>query len=363
MTSAPALLVLADGTSFSGLAIGARGEAGGEVVFNTSQSGYQEVLTDPSYTGQLLNFTFPHIGNYGVNPDDNEAPTPQAAGLIVNELSPDLGHWRAQKSLSAWLVEHGLSGIAGIDTRALTLHLRKHGSQNGFLSAVDLNPASLLEKARAVPSMSGLSLAEEAGCREVYQFSEGWPRQAAVIDFGVKRSILDQLTLAGFSVKVWPAATPAEEILASGAQGVLLSNGPGDPAPCLRAIATTKKLLGRIPLFGICLGHQLLALALGGRTYKLPFGHRGANHPVRDEKNGRISVTSQNHGFCVNPEGLPPEVDVTHRNANDGTVEGLACPALAAFSVQYHPEAGPGPHDAFYLFEEFAALVDNFTGA
>jgi len=362
MPSTAALLVLADGSSFPGLAIGARGEASGEVVFNTSQSGYQEILTDPSYTGQLLNFTFPHIGNYGVNDDDNEAPGPRVAGLIVNELSPDLGHWRARKSLAAWLEEQGLSGITGVDTRALTLHLRRHGSQNGCLSALDLDPASLLEKARAVPDMSGLSLAEEAGCREPYSFSEGRPRKVAVLDFGVKRSILDQLTLAGFSVMVWPARTPAREILASEPDGVFLSNGPGDPAPCAAAIAATNEFLGRIPLFGICLGHQILALALGGRTYKLPFGHRGANHPVRDERSGLISVTSQNHGFCVVPEGLPPEVVISHRNANDGTVEGLACPALSAFSVQYHPEASPGPHDALGLFQEFATLVDSFPG-
>lgn len=359
MTSIPALLMLADGTSFAGRAVGAQGEACGEVVFNTSQAGYQEILTDPSYSGQLINFTFPHIGNYGVNPDANEAPGPRAAGLICAELSSDQGHWKARQSLAAWLAEHGLSGISGVDTRALTLHLRKHGSQNGYLSSRDLNPASLLEKVRALPDMSGLALAEQAGCREPYQFAEGPRGRVAVLDFGVKRSILDQLARTGFGVQVWPGDTRAEALLASRPDGLLLSNGPGDPAPCTSAIATVKELLGRVPIFGICLGHQILALALGGRTYKLPFGHRGANHPVRDMATGRISVTSQNHGFCVDPAGLPEDVAVTHLNANDGTVEGLACPSRRAFSVQYHPEAGPGPHDARYLFSDFRRLIED----
>jgi carbamoyl-phosphate synthase small subunit len=355
--------MLADGAAFPGQAIGARGEAFGEVVFNTAQCGYQEILTDPSYSGQLLNFTFPHIGNYGVNAEDNEAPGPRVAGLIVNELSPDFGHWRSQKSLTAWLTEHRISGISGVDSRALTLHLRRHGSQNGYLSSLDLNPASLLEKARALPDMNGLNLAEMAGCREPYQFAESSGPQVAVLDFGVKRSILEQLARAGFGVRVWPGQTPAGEILASGAEGVLLSNGPGDPAPCRAAMATVKELLGRRPIFGICLGHQILALALGGRTYKLPFGHRGANHPVRDLTSGRIRVTSQNHGFCVDPEGLPEGVRITQLNANDGTVEGLAVPARQAFSVQYHPEAGPGPHDARQLFNDFGELIRLFQGA
>jgi carbamoyl-phosphate synthase small subunit len=355
--------MLADGASFPGQAVGTRGEASGEVVFNTSQTGYQEIMTDPSYTGQLINFTFPHIGNYGVNQEDNEAPAPRAAGLICAELSQDLGHWRSQKSLDNWLAEHHISGLSGVDTRALTLHLRQHGSQNGCFSARDLNPASLLEKAQAVPSMAGLNLAERAGCREPYQFAEGPPRTVAVLDFGVKRSILAQLAQADFSVKVWPGDTPAAVILESGAAGVFLTNGPGDPAPCVTAVATVRALLGRLPFFGICLGHQILALALGGSTYKLPFGHRGANHPVRDLATGRISVTSQNHGFCVSPEGLPEGAVITHLNANDQTVEGLAAPSWHAFSVQYHPEASPGPHDARYLFDDFRALIDRFPVA
>jgi carbamoyl-phosphate synthase small subunit len=365
MTQPPALLMLADGTAFPGWAVGALNdrEISGEVVFNTSMSGYQEIMTDPSYIGQLVNFTYPHIGNYGVNQEADEAPEPRAAGLIVNELSPDLRHWKSQKSLDGWLKEHGIGGVSGVDTRALTLHLRKHGSQNGYLSAADLNPASLLEKARNLPSMQGLNLADQAGCREPYRFAESGTRTVAVLDFGVKRSILDQLARTGFGVRVWPGSTPAETLLNSQPVGLLLSNGPGDPAPCTQAIATTRELLGQLPIFGICLGHQILALALGGRTYKLPFGHRGANHPVRDLVTGRISVTSQNHGFCVDPEGLPEELRLTHINANDGTVEGLACPRRRALSVQYHPEAGPGPHDARYLFDDFRRLIEETAKA
>ncbi len=363
MPLSPALLMLADGTAFPGTALGPPGEAGGEVVFNTAMTGYQEILTDPSYLGQLVNFTFPHIGNYGVNPDDNEAPGPRAAGLICFELDEPRAHWRARQSLAAWLADHGIGGIQGVDTRALTLHLRRHGSQNGYFSSRDLSPASLLEKARALPPMAGRNLADEAGCRESYQFSDHGAFSVAVLDFGVKRSILDQLARAGFRVRVWPGRTPAAEILASDADGVFLSNGPGDPAACGAAVAAARALLGRRPLFGICLGHQILALALGGRTFKLPFGHRGANHPVRELASGRIMVTSQNHGFCVDPGGLPGEAAVTHVNANDGTVEGLAVPGRRAFSVQFHPEASPGPHDARGFFGDFFQMVAEFRGS
>jgi carbamoyl-phosphate synthase small subunit len=350
--------MLTDGAAFPGFALGAEGEAGGEVVFNTSQTGYQEIMTDPSYIGQLVNFTFPHIGNYGTNPEDDQAAAPRAAGLILNELGEAHGHWRSRSGFNRWLADHNISGLGGVDTRALTLHLRRHGSRNGYIGPRDLGPASLLEKARALPNMAGRALAETAGCREPYRYAEGDGRTIAVLDYGIKRSLLDQLALTGLGLMVWPGETPAETILNSGAAGVFLSNGPGDPAPLRAAIDTARALLGRRPLFGVCLGHQILALALGGRTFKLPFGHRGANHPVRDEKTGRISVTSQNHGFCVAPEGLPPEVVITHRNANDRTVEGLAVPRQAAFSVQYHPEAGPGPHDARYLFEDFKKLIN-----
>jgi carbamoyl-phosphate synthase small subunit len=352
--------MLADGAVFPGEAVGAAAEAWGEVVFNTAMTGYQEIMTDPSYAGQIVNFTFPHIGNYGSNPDDNESPSPQAAGLICAELDDDHGHWRSTRTFSDWLSDHGVSGICGVDTRALTLHLRRHGAQNGYISSADLNQASLLEKARSLPSMAGLDLASGAGCQADYQFAQGGGPAVAVLDFGVKRSILTQLVLAGFSVRVWPGRTAAETILASGASGALLSNGPGDPAPCGTAIKTVRELLGKIPLFGICLGHQILALALGGQTFKLPFGHRGANHPVRDALSGRISVTSQNHGFCVDPDSLPPEVVPTDWNANDQTLEGLRLDRLAAFSVQYHPEASPGPHDARRLFGDFRRLIAQF---
>lgn len=355
--------MLADGLVFKGLAIGAEKETWGEVVFNTSQTGYQEILTDPSYHGQMVNFTFPHIGNYGVNSEDNEAPEPQVAGLIVMELAENYGHWRAEKSLNVWLADYNLSGIAGVDTRTLTLHLRRHGSQNGIISSTDTDLVSLLEKVRALPSMNGLNLAERVGCREPYQFAEGLGPTVAVLDLGVKKSILTQIAATGFSVKVWPNNATPRDILAENPAGIMLVNGPGDPAPCTKIIATVRELLGRVPIFGICLGHQILSLALGGHTFKLPFGHRGANHPVRDEKTGRISVTSQNHGFCVDPDTLPSEVIITHTNANDQTVEGLAVPTCHAFSVQYHPEASPGPHDARYLFDEFRCLINKFKRA
>lgn len=357
MTRPPATLMLADGTSFPGEAIGAARDAGGEVVFNTSMSGYQEILTDPSYLGQMVNFTFPHIGNYGTSPQDDEGPRPGASGLVCDELSDVRGHWRSQKSLDKWLADWGLSGISGVDTRALTLHLRQHGSQNGYIGVGERDAAELLAKAKALPDMNGLNLAEKAGCQKDYQFSTGHEANVAVIDYGVKKSILKLLAAQGFDVHVWPAGVPADEVLAARPDGVMLTNGPGDPAVCRASIETVKALLGRVPMFGICLGHQLLALALGGATYKMPFGHRGANQPVRDEITGRISVTSQNHGFCVREDSLPPEARVTHRNANDGTVEGLEAPSLLAFSVQHHPEASPGPHDARYLFARFRELI------
>lgn len=360
----PALLALADGACFSGQAVGAAREAQGEVVFNTAMSGYQEILSDPSYLGQIVNFTCPHIGNYGVTEADNESPRPRAAGFICLELTEGRKQWRAEKNLNDWLIEHGLTGITGLDTRALTLHIRKHGAQNGIISALDLDPESLKSRAEALPPMTGLNLATQAGCSASYAYADSRGNsgpELAVIDFGLKKSILTKLAGVGFRITVWPAETGAEAILSSGARAVFLSNGPGDPAACLTAVDTTRKLLGRLPILGICLGHQIVALALGGRTYKLPFGHHGVNHPVRDLASGQIMVTSQNHGFCVAPDSFSePGVIITHLNANDQTVEGLSCPSRGVMTVQFHPEAASGPHDADNIFVKFkeAALAD-----
>jgi carbamoyl-phosphate synthase small subunit len=348
--------MLADGTAFSGHALGAEGMAGGEVVFNTSQIGYQEILTDPASRDQLIAFTVPHIGNYGTTPEDDESAAPRAAGLIVNELNDDYGHWRSRKSLSDWLAAHGLSGLGGADTRALALHLRRHGSQNGCLGPLAMGAETLLAKARELPDPTASGSARPAGCREPYSYAEGRGGTRAVLDFGVRRSSLDQLAQTGLSIRIWPGDTRAETILDSGAAGVFLSGGPGDPSALTEATQTARNILGRRPLLGLGLGHQILALALGGRTFKLPFGHRGQGHPVRDEKTSLISVTSQNHGFSVDPASLPPDVIITHTNAHDQTVEGLAAPALAAFSRQYHPRAGS--EDADRLFGEFKKLIN-----
>jgi carbamoyl-phosphate synthase small subunit len=377
----PALLMLDDGTCFEGEACGARGEAAGEVVFTTGMAGYQETLTDPSFLGQIVAFTSAHIGNYGVNAKDDEAPRPLAAGAVFHDLfAPPLAgpfpHWRAAQSLDGRMAKEGFSGIAGVDTRALTLHLREHGTRNGIVSGLDLDRPSLLRRARELPSMQGQDLAVRAGCAKAYRYSppEGEapargdpgaaderlgqrPLNVAVIDYGVKRSILARLAGLGMRCAVCPPTATAEEILARKPDGVLLANGPGDPDPCLYAVAAIRKLLGRVPVFGICLGHQLLGLALGARTYKLPFGHHGVNHPVKDLLSGRVCITSQNHGFCVDPDTLPAGAAPTHWNLNDGTLEGLAVNDSSAFSVQFHPEASPGPGDATGLFIRFRDLL------
>lgn len=365
-----AFLMLDDGTCFDGLACGARGEAAGEVVFTTGMTGWQETLTDPSYRGQIISFTAAHPGNYGATPAADEAARIHAAGAVFHDLflyaEADSGspfpHWQAEGSLDMRLKKDGITGIRGVDTRALTLHLRKHGARNGIISARDLDKDSLLRKARSIPSMRGRDLARAAGCSTPYAYGEtsrdGDPLlRVAVLDFGVKRSILDSLQTAGIAPTVWPATTPAETILASRPEGALLSNGPGDPEPCGYAAATVRRLLGKMPLFGICLGHQILALALGGRTYKLPCGHHGVNHPVKDLRESRVLVTSQNHGFCVEPDSLPATVDASHINLNDQTLEGITCRDIPAFSVQFHPEAGPGPYDAAGLFTHFRNLI------
>jgi carbamoyl-phosphate synthase small subunit len=354
------------------------------VVFNTALCGYQEVLTDPSYAGQIVTMTYPHIGNYGVNIEDVESARPQVAGFIVREASTVVSSWRASGELHRYLDEHGIVGIDDIDTRALTRHLRTHGAKRGVVSAVDLDPASLVAKARASRSMLGLDLAREVTCAAPWTFdprSEGTgpashlvpvlkgtearrprdgeePFRVVAYDFGMKRNILRNLAAAGCVVTVVPATTPAADALALGPEGIFLSNGPGDPEPCTYAVEAARVFVDTLPTFGICLGHQILGLACGGRTYKLKFGHRGANHPVKNLETGQVEITSQNHGFCVDPKLFErPEFAFTHVNLNDGTVEGFRLRDRPVLSVQYHPEASPGPHDSHYLFEEFVSMM------
>ncbi|MDR1686825.1 MAG: glutamine-hydrolyzing carbamoyl-phosphate synthase small subunit [Desulfovibrio sp.] len=363
-----ALLMLDDGTCFEGEACGAAGETLGETVFVTGMAGYQESITDPSYYGQIMVFTAAHLGNYGASPLDDEAPKPLAAGVVFHDLFRQGGrgvfpHWRAVESLDAMLRRNGVTGITNVDTRSLALHLRDHGSRNGIISALDRDRASLLRKARQWPSMQGRDLAREAGAGPVRDYTpteDGLPvpdLHTVLIDYGAKRSIAVRLARQGMKVTVMPATARADEVLALGPDGVLLSNGPGDPEPCSYAVECIRGLLGRLPVFGICLGHQLLGLALGGRTYKLPFGHHGVNHPVLDRGSGRVEITSQNHGFCVDPDSLPPEAEATHVNLNDGTLEGLRLRDKPVFSVQFHPEATPGTHDAGGLFARFRAMI------
>ena len=372
-----ALLALADGTVFEGSSFGAAGERMGEVVFNTSMVGYQEILTDPSYKGQIVTMTYPQIGNYGVNDEDAEsAGGPQAEGFVVREYLDFPSNWRALSrsgagavTLGAYLKEHGIVAVEGVDTRALTEHLRDYGSQMGIISTTDLNVQSLLAKVRAHPGIGALDLVAEVSAKRPYSWNEGcqpWGRpqaagekqlHVAVYDFGVKFSILRNLVDAGFAVTVLPATTAAEEILEQGFDGVLLSNGPGDPEMAVYAVGNTKKLLGKKPIFGICLGHQILGLALGGRTYKLKFGHHGGNHPVMDLETGRVEITAQNHNYCVDMASLKGQVQLTQKNLYDGTEEGMLHLELPALSVQYHPEAGPGPNDATHVFNKFREMM------
>ncbi|MBS2015692.1 MAG: glutamine-hydrolyzing carbamoyl-phosphate synthase small subunit [Deltaproteobacteria bacterium] len=371
-----AFLVLADGTVFDGEPFGARGTVTtGEAVFTTTMTGYQEVLTDPSYSGQIVTMTAPEIGNVGVNAVDAESVDgkPHVAGFVLRDASPLASNWRSEQTLDAYLAQHGIVAIAGVDTRKLTRHLRDKGAQNGAIGTGSVE--SLLAAAKAAPDMSGLDLVKGVTPSKPYAFSEGrgsWrvtdPHAApgpkrkkdlavVAIDYGVKKNILRCLVDAGCKVTVVPASTTASDILAMNPDGVFLSNGPGDPAAVGYAVETIKGLLGKKPIFGICLGHQLLALALGGKTYKLKFGHRGANQPVKDLATGRIEITTQNHGFCVDLASLPSGVESTHVHLNDGTSEGLAAKDLRAFSVQYHPEAAAGPHDSLYLFDRFTAMM------
>jgi carbamoyl-phosphate synthase small subunit len=354
-----AMLALEDGRIFRGISFGAAGERYGEVVFNTSMSGYQEIITDPSYKGQIVAMTYTLMGNYGVNKEDAESRRPFLEGFIVREYSKIASNWRKEKSLGDYLAENNIPGIEGIDTRALTLHIREKGALKAVLSTLDLNEDSLVEKVRRSPGLAGVDLVKEVSCNKKYIWSKNKTRyKVVVIDCGVKYNILRKLLEYNCQAVVVPAKTDAREIMKLKPRGVLLSNGPGDPAAVECVVATTRDLLGKVPIFGICLGHQMLGQALGGKTFKLKFGHHGANHPVKDLKTGRVSITSQNHSFCVDIDSLNrKEVELTHLNLNDNTLEGMRHKKLPVFSVQFHPEASPGPHDAEYLFDDFIRLM------
>jgi len=371
-THQPALLVLADGTTFRGWSFGATGTIIGEVVFNTGMTGYQEVLTDPSYCGQIVTFTYPELGNTGVNPEDEESARPQVRGAIARNVCYRPSNWRSTKSLPDYLAEHGIPGIFGIDTRALTRKIRSVGAMNGGISTEILDPAELLLEVQSAPSMAGLNLVNEVTTRQVYEWAEPTDRiwefsgasesggetfTVVAIDFGIKRNILRRLARYGCRIIVVPAATPAETILSYNPDGIFLSNGPGDPSAVQEGIATAKALLdAQKPVFGICMGHQILGLSLGAQTFKLKFGHRGLNQPAGLQQ--RVEITSQNHGFAIAADSLDDaQVEITHLNLNDRTIAGIRHKTLPLFSVQYHPEASPGPHDADYLFEEFVKAM------
>ncbi len=372
-----AYLALENGKWFRGEAAGAAGETSGEVVFNTSMTGYQEVLTDPSYAGQIVTMTCPEIGNYGVTSDDSESRAPQVAGFIMRQTSPVASNWRAESTLRDYLILHGIVAIADVDTRALTRLLRSSGVMRGVIATGPVDPETLVEKARAARPMEGSDLVLDVTCREPFDWKGGTTDEGflvpatrrgnrrlkiAAYDFGMKWNILRRFEAYDCDVRVFPATAPASDLLATSPDGVFLSNGPGDPAALNYAIRNARELVkSDVPVFGICLGHQILALALGGRTYKLKFGHRGANHPVKELGSGQVEITSQNHGFAVDPTTLPPDVKVTHVNLYDGTIEGLRHEKKPVFCVQYHPEASPGPHDADYLFKQFMDDIEKRT--
>lgn len=373
-----AILALEDGTWFKGVSAGAAGETSGEVVFNTSMTGYQEVLTDPSYAGQIVTMTAPQIGNYGVAGTDAESAKPQVAGFVMRDPSPVSSNWRAQGTLRDYLTRHNIVAIGDVDTRALTKKLRSGGVMRGMIATGSVDPQELVERARRITHMEGADLVKDVTCAEAYDFETSLadevneasfgvtplrrakrPLKVAAYDYGIKLNILRRLAAHGCKVRVFPASTPAAEVLAWEPDGIFLSNGPGDPAAVTYAIDSVRELADSdVPMFGICLGHQLMGLALGAKTYKLKFGHRGGNHPVKQLDSGAIEITSQNHGFCVDPDSLPANIAVTHLNLYDGTIEGLRHTDKPIFSVQYHPEASPGPHDADYLFEEFLTEME-----
>lgn len=356
-----AILYLQDGTIFHGRTLKQTGETTGEAVFNTALTGYQEVLTDPSYTGQIVVMTYPLIGNYGVNEEDKESDAVHVKGFVVKEFCRRHSNWRATQSLTDYLNEHKIIAIEGVDTRALTRHLRMSGAMKAIISTEDFDPKSLQAKLDASPSMEGADLVKDVTTPKKYIWKSKGPRRykIAAIDCGIKWNILRLLADLGCEIHVFPATATFKEIMSVKPDGLFLSNGPGDPAVVTYVIDTVKESLGKLPIFGICLGNQILGLALGGSTYKLKFGHHGANHPVKDFEGNRIGITSQNHGFCVNMDSLDHnEVDVIHTNLNDQSVEGIRHKKLQAFSIQYHPEAAPGPHDSQYLFEQFTKMID-----
>ena len=369
-----AILALENGIWYEGEAAGVTGQTGGEVVFNTSMTGYQEVLTDPSYAGQIVAMTAPEMGNYGVAPDDQESRAPQVAGFIIRDESPIASNWRADATLRDYLVAHGIVAISDIDTRALTRVLRSAGVMRGIIATGEVDPRELIERAQKLPLMEGSDLVLGVTCERPFEWTpvgvddefapppQRHPRRnlrVAAYDFGMKWNILRRFTAYNCDVTVFPATAPASDLLASKPDGIFLSNGPGDPAVLSYAIGHAKQLVeADVPTFGICLGHQILSLAMGGQTYKLKFGHRGANHPVKELDSGKVEITSQNHGFAVDPDTLPSDVAVTHVNLYDGTVEGLRHKSKPVFCVQYHPEASPGPHDADYLFRQFVEEME-----
>jgi carbamoyl-phosphate synthase small subunit len=372
--SRPALLALEDGRVFRGVCVGANAECYGEVVFNTGLAGYQEIFTDPSYSGQIVILTNPQIGNYGTNSEDNESARPYIEGLVVREFSEIASNWRSTEHAADFLAQQRIPIISGIDTRALVRHLRTHGSLRGVISSLETDAEKLVEKARSIPLMAGLDLASTVSTKQRYEWNRGVdpcsPSElvdpadqtkfhVVAYDFGIKHHILRSLVQRGCKVTVVPAITSADDVLALKPDGVFLSNGPGDPEPLEGPIANIRGLVGRVPLFGICLGHQVLGLAVGGKTFKLKFGHHGVNHPVRNQRTGKVEITSQNHGFAVDPDSLTAsEIELTHINLNDQTLEGFRGTKDPLFCVQYHPEAAPGPHDSRYLFDEFIELME-----